>query len=112
MKRTVNLKRYIEDCIRNRARRRRLCVLLGVLCLALALGVMDRLMKPAITVTARPECGREEHVHGEACYTRTLVCGLDEGEGHTHGEDCYASVLSCGKEEHTHDASCYPEELA
>ena len=112
MKRTVNLKRYIEDCIRNRARRRRLCVLLGVLCLALALGVMDRLMKPAITVTARPECGREEHVHGEACYTRTLVCGLDEGEGHTHGEDCYASVLSCGKEEHTHDASCYPSELA
>ena len=111
MRRDTNLKRYIDECVRRRARRVRRYALLGVLCALVALGVTGRLMKPAITATAQPECGREEHVHGQACYERTLTCGLDEGEGHAHAEACYASVLSCGKQEHTHDDRCYPSEL-
>ncbi len=111
MRRDTNLKRYIDECVRRRARRVRRYALLGVLCALVALGVTGRLMKPAITATAQPECGREEHVHGQACYERTLTCGLDEGEGHAHAEACFASVLSCGKQEHTHDDRCYPSEL-
>ena len=56
-------------------------------------------------------CDREEHSHGGDCYSvsggeRTLVCGLEEGEGaagsdHVHDDSCYEiqKVLICGLEE-------------
>ncbi len=39
---------------------------------------------------AEVECGKEEHIHTEACYS-------NKGE------------LICGYEDHTHELSCYPE---
>ena len=84
------------------------------------------LILPAITVNSDTYCGLEEHEHTEKCYTRELVCGLEEGEissggvgeaattetvteiqqvlvdeGHTHQDSCYEeiSTLVCGQEE-------------
>lgn len=84
------------------------------------------LILPAITVNSDTYCGLEEHEHSEKCYTRELVCGLEEGEissggvgeaattetvteiqqvlvdeGHTHQDSCYEeiSTLVCGQEE-------------
>lgn len=92
------------------------------------------LILPAITMERPAECGLEEHTHTEACYektlcctldqdpSRTLTCGMEEGEAHTHTdacyepgsahvhtEACYTLTLTCGKQEHIHTAACYPE---
>ena len=107
----LNFKQYIEACVRNRARRRRLYALLTALSLIAAGGVAYGLIRPAITATARPECGMEEHVHGEDCYERHLVCALPEDDDHHHGESCYATVLICGLPEHMHTDACYPETI-
>ena len=75
------------------------------------------LIMPAITMET-PQCGMEEHIHGDGCYEKTLICTQDENtEGHTHGDECYTVTtereLTCGKEEcasvegHTHSDSCY-----
>ena len=73
------------------------------------------LILPAITLEKTAYCGYEEHVHGEACYTRTLVCGMEEtGEPHRHTADCYQTedVLICQLPEggHVHDETCYDEQ--
>ena len=48
------------------------------------------LILPAITLEKTAYCGYEEHVHSDACYTRTLICGLEETEAaHQHTDDCY-----------------------
>lgn len=70
----------------------------------------------------------EGHRHGEGCYEKVLVCGLEEQtengaeqtltcmleetEGHSHTEDCYPEQGEpiCGMEEqepHDHEDSCY-----
>ncbi len=107
----LNFKQYIEACVRNRARRRRLYALLTALSLIAAGGVAYGLIRPAITATAQPECGLEEHVHGEECHERHLVCALPEDDDHHHGESCYATVLVCGLPEHMHADACYPETI-
>ena len=38
------------------------------------------LILPAITVNSNTYCGLEEHEHTEACYTKELICGFEEGE--------------------------------
>ena len=94
------------------------------------------LILPAITLERAANCGYEAHTHGEACYTRTLVCGVEEAEephqhtedcyqtedvlicelpegGHVHGETCdQEGVLVCELPEggHVHDESCYDEQ--
>lgn len=73
------------------------------------------LILPAITLEKTAYCGYEEHVHSEACYTRTLVCGMEETEeSHRHTEDCYETedVLICELPEggHVHDETCYDEQ--
>ncbi len=93
------------------------------------------LILPAITLDAK--CGKEEHVHSEACYTsqNQIICGQEETPGHTHTEECYRTEnqLICGQEEseavteeivneetgetetvvisegHIHDDSCYEQ---
>ena len=107
----LNFKQYIKACVRSRARRRRLYALLTALSLIAAAGVAYGLIRPAITATAQPECGMEEHVHGEDCYERHLVCALPEDDDHHHGESCYATVLICGLPEHMHTDACYPETI-
>ena len=108
----LNFKKYIEECVRSRARRRRLYALLTALSLIAAGGVAYGLIRPAITATAQPECGLEEHIHGEGCYERHLVCALPEDDNHHHDESCYATVLVCGLTEHMHTDACYPETLS
>ena len=108
----LNFKKYIEECVRSRARRRRLYALLTALSLIAAGGVAYGLIRPAITATAQPECGLEEHVHGEGCYERHLVCALPEDDNHRHDESCYATVLVCGLPEHMHADACYPEKIS
>lgn len=108
----LNFKKYIEECVRSRARRRRLYALLTALSLIAAGGVAYGLIRPAITATAQPECGLEEHVHGEGCHERHLVCALPEDDNHRHDESCYATVLVCGLPEHMHADACYPEKIS
>lgn len=106
-----NLKQYMEERFRQRARRRWLYAVVAALSAAVALGVTAELVRPAITVTAPPQCGLEAHIHSGACFEKALICGQEEGENHTHGEGCYATVLVCALPEHTHTESCYPQTL-
>ena len=106
-----NLKRYIEERFRLRARRRRLYAAVAALSAVVALTVTAELVKPAITATAPAQCGMEAHLHSNACFEKVLNCGQEEGEEHTHGEGCYATVLSCPLPEHTHTEGCYPQTL-
>ena len=73
------------------------------------------LILPAITLEKQANCGMEEHIHTDSCYTTELTCPLAEGEGHTHTEDCYETTmeLTCPLEEsegHTHTEQCYETE--
>ena len=73
------------------------------------------LILPAITLEQTAYCGYEEHTHGEACYTRTLICGQEEdAQPHQHTEACYQTedVLICPLPEggHVHDETCYDEQ--
>ena len=106
-----NLKRYIEERFRLRARRRRLYAAVAALSAVVALTVTAELVKPAITATAPTQCGMEAHLHSNACFEKVLNCGQEESEEHTHGESCYATVLSCSLPEHTHTEGCYPQTL-
>ncbi|WP_289116146.1 SpaA isopeptide-forming pilin-related protein [uncultured Dubosiella sp.] len=76
------------------------------------------LILPAVTMSKETYCGKEEHVHTEACYrSQTPLCGKEEGEpneGHVHDETCYELVktenLLCELEEndeHLHSDECY-----
>ncbi len=54
------------------------------------------LILPAVTMSKETYCGKEAHVHTEACYrSQTPLCGKEEGEpneGHVHDETCYELV--------------------
>lgn len=75
-----------------------------------------KLHHTGISMTADYQCGyTAEHVHTDACYTKTLVCQKEETdgqEGHTHTESCYEekTTLNCEKEEHVHGQECYDED--
>lgn len=107
----LNFKNYIDECIRNRARSRKLYALLAVLSVIVSVSIINGLMRPAITVSAIPECGYEEHVHSGKCYEQHLTCGMQEGEEHSHGEGCYATVLVCERGQHSHTEACYPKTI-
>ncbi len=83
------------------------------------------LILPAITMERQTICGKEEHVHTEACYTTELRypqssvdCTLDSGGSpviHTHDKTCYSEdgTLICALPEleaHRHTSRCYREE--
>ena len=107
-----NWKRFAEERLRLQKRRCRLYALAAALAVTVAAGVTAELVRPAITATAQPQCGMEDHVHSGACYEQVLTCGQETGEEHTHGEECYATVLTCTTPEHTHTEGCYPATLA
>ena len=59
-------------------------------------------------------CGKEEHVHTDACYTeqKTLICETEEFPAHVHTETCYTEIETqiCTQEEstgHSHGDGCY-----
>lgn len=58
------------------------------------------LVLPALTMTQKPVCGKEEHQHTEQCYKEETVTN-DDGSTETK------KVLICGKEEHKHTDACY-----
>ena len=92
------------------------------------------LILPAITLSAEPKCGLEEHTHTEDCYETRLVCGQEEAPetnpagsqeaaepagsqeaaepAHVHTDACYERVLTCEKPEHTHTDACYADPAA
>lgn len=97
-----------------REKKRRLWIgMVLVLACAVVLATACALIRPATALDAPVTyCGKEEHVHTDACYTRELTCGQEESAGHTHTDACYEDqrVLVCGQEEsaeHTHTDACY-----
>lgn len=97
-----------------REKKRRLWIgMVLVLACAVVLATACALIRPATALDAPVTyCGKEEHVHTEACYTWELTCGQEESAGHTHTDACYEDqrVLVCGQEEsaeHTHTDACY-----
>ena len=103
MKNTLNhYIRSFQD--RHKSIRRYLAVFLA-LATGVFLIVSWKLHHTGISMTADYQCGyTTEHVHTDACYTKTLVCQKEESdgqEGHTHTENCYNTEREqiCGKEE-------------
>ena len=72
---------------RRRQLRKAISLLLSA---AIVLSVCLNLMQPASTMTTI--CGKEEHTHGEACYTQLLNCDQDGVEGHEHSAGCCAGI--------------------
>lgn len=116
-------------------KRRRWRRAVSVLACAVVFCTTYALILPAITLSAEPKCGLEEHTHTEDCYETRLVCGQAEGpetdpgqaEGpatdpagsqeaagpaHVHTDACYEQVLTCEKPEHTHTDACWSDPAA
>lgn len=75
------------------------------------------LILPAITMEKTPNCGVEEHVHGDGCYSApvSLSCSTTERYIHTHDTSCYleSGELLCGLREiqaHSHSDECHTVE--
>lgn len=119
------MKTYIRKVLRDQERRRKTVSILCVLSLLVATGVAWRLRLTGITMTDTASCGQVEHVHGETCVERRLICGLEEGtlvpaedsapvqEGAPAEEAAPAEQpaaepeLTCTQAEHTHGDGCY-----
>ncbi len=98
----------------NREYKKRSRLRLGLLALSfvVVLSTLSGLLLPAFTMEKDVYCGLEEHVHTDACYEKTPMCGMDEDPEHVHGDDCFETVLSCGKQEHEHGLSCGSDPMA
>lgn len=106
------VREYLSNVKSRRKRRRRITITIAVFAVLVVGSVVWSLARMGIAMTGDPKCGVEEHIHSDACYTDTLVCGMEESAGHTHSDACYQteSTLVCGmeeSEEHVHDESCY-----
>ena len=123
-------------------KRRRWRRAVSVLACAVVFCTTYALILPAITLSAEPKCGLEEHTHTEDCYETRLVCGQTESgpetapetaadpvdgtapesdpagsqeaaePAHVHTDACYERVLTCEKTEHTHTDACYADPAA
>lgn len=99
-------------------KKRRWYQIVSVLAVVVVFCTTYALILPAITMERKAYCGMEEHVHDDSCYTeeKTLICGMEEGEGHIHTDACMHEEreLVCGleeSEEHVHENGCYETEL-
>ncbi len=126
-----NIKKYIKKYKKRTLRQRALIAVaaLVVFCTTYAM------ILPAITMEGKVNCGKEEHIHQQNCYTKekSLICKLEEGKIHLHEENCYNNngdlickadtsvahthkdeygcyttkmVMACQKIMHEHSASC------
>lgn len=106
-------------------KRRRWCGAVSVLACVVVFCTTYALILPAITLSAEPKCGLEEHTHTEDCYETRRVCGQAEAPetdpagsqeaaelAHVHTDACYQQVLTCGKPEHTHTDACWSDPAA
>lgn len=107
------LKEYLNEANKRHKKNRRIGIAVMLLVLLVAGSVAGVLTQYGIAMTGSPQCGLEEHQHGESCYEDVLVCGLEEGGGHTHTDECRPEKeLVCGLEEtegHVHTDECRPE---
>ena len=67
-------------------KRRRWRRAVSVLACAVVFCTTYALILPAITLSAEPKCGLEEHTHTEDCYETRLVCGQTESGPETAPE--------------------------
>lgn len=114
--------RSIENYQKKRKKKKSWKKVLRVLSCIVVFCTVYALIIPAITQERNTYCGKEEHIHDEACYAQVtgetsnkLVCELEEKEAHLHGDECYESkpVLTCSGEpdqEHVHEETCYSED--
>ena len=116
-------------------KRRRWRRAVSVLACAVVFCTTYALILPAITLSAEPKCGLEEHTHTEDCYETRLVCGQAEDPetdpapaedpatdpagsqeaaepAHVHTDACYEQVLTCEQPEHTHTDACWSDPAA
>ena len=116
-------------------KRRRWRRAVSVLACAVVFCTTYALILPAITLSAEPKCGLEEHTHTEDCYETRLVCGQAEAPetdpapaeapatdpagsraaaepAHVHTDACYEQVLTCEQPEHTHTDACWSDPAA
>ena len=107
-----NIKKYIKKYKKRTLRQRALIAVaaLVVFCTTYAM------ILPAITMEGKVNCGKEEHIHQQNCYTKekSLICKLEEGKIHLHEENCYSNNgdLICKADTsvaHTHkdEYGCY-----
>ena len=86
-------------------------------------------IQPIAKAEEEPTCGLQEHEHTDACFVKTLVCGLTESvpevveeryfasnfQIHVHTADCFDSEGNalCGMAEnvyyHEHNSYCYDQ---
>lgn len=104
------VKEYLDELSRRQKKERKIAVAVMLLVVIVVGTVAGILTQYGVAMTGKPRCGLEEHTHGEDCYTKKLICNLEEGEGHTHTEACKGTPeLTCGQEEsegHTHTEAC------
>lgn len=105
------VKDYLNELNRRHKKGRRVAVAVVLMVVMVVGSMVSILTQYGVAMTGTPKCGKEEHLHGEACYMTDLSCGWEEQEGHTHTDACrYPQELVCGKEEgedHTHTEECY-----
>lgn len=95
-------------------KKRRFKKIFNILACVVVFCVTYALILPAITMEKKSYCGYEEHTHGDKCYSKALICAMQEGEnaeGHSHGDGCYSEekTLVCQSAEsagHTHSDAC------
>lgn len=52
------------------------------------------LILPAVAPEKKALCGKEEHLHTDACYGEnvTLICGMPQNATHKHDATCFAPM--------------------
>ncbi|MCI8526924.1 MAG: Cna B-type domain-containing protein, partial [Oscillospiraceae bacterium] len=60
---------------------------------------------PEETTVYEVICGKQAHLHGSECYSKS--CEYQDLDGHSCGQECYQ--LTCALEEHTHSLGCMNE---
>ena len=82
---------YFKNLIKDKTRLKRWRKMILCLSCVVVFCTVYALILPALTLERKTICGKEEHMHTEACYSTEgqLIC---EKEEHTHTEACYADT--------------------
>ena len=82
---------YFKNLIKDKTRLKRWRKMILCLSCVVVFCTVYALILPALTLERKTICGKEEHMHTEACYSTEgqLIC---EKEEHTHTETCYADT--------------------
>ncbi len=118
-----NLQQKVHDFIRERLRQKHWRRIIIVMACIVVFCTTYALILPAVTLTDKTYCGKEEHTHTqENCYERVLICDSEESQVsqdsqesqesesvsiHTHTDICYEEKPACSLEEHKHTLLCY-----